>query len=31
MNRTYASGSDSNLALVPVEGGAMLTYRVNLP
>ena len=27
MNRTYASGSDSNLALVPVEGGAMLTYR----
>ena len=31
MNRTYASSSDSNLALVPVEGGAMLTYRLSLP
>jgi undecaprenyl-diphosphatase len=31
MNRTYASGSDSNVALVPVEGGAMLTYRITLP
>jgi membrane-associated phospholipid phosphatase len=31
MNRTYASGTDSNVALVPVAGGAMLTYRVDLP
>jgi membrane-associated phospholipid phosphatase len=31
MNRTYATGTDSNIALVPVEGGAMLTYRLTLP
>jgi membrane-associated phospholipid phosphatase len=31
MNRTYATGTDSNLALVPVAGGAMLTYRLTLP
>jgi membrane-associated phospholipid phosphatase len=31
MNRTYGSGSASGLSLTPVEGGAMLTYRVTLP
>jgi membrane-associated phospholipid phosphatase len=31
MNRTYATGAASNLTLVPVAGGAMLTYRVDLP
>jgi membrane-associated phospholipid phosphatase len=31
MNRTYGSGSASSLSLTPVEGGAMLTYRVALP
>jgi membrane-associated phospholipid phosphatase len=31
MNRTYASGAQSNFSLVPVEGGAMLTYHVTLP
>ena len=30
MNRRYASGGESHLALVPIEGGAMLTYRVTL-
>ena len=30
MNRTYGSGSASNLSLTPVEGGAMLTYRLTL-
>ena len=30
MNRTYGSGSASGLSLTPVEGGAMLTYRVSL-
>ncbi|GAC1662913.1 MAG: hypothetical protein PVS2B3_16500 [Steroidobacteraceae bacterium] len=31
MNRTYGSTSASSLSLTPVEGGAMLTYRLNLP
>jgi membrane-associated phospholipid phosphatase len=31
MNRTYGSGSASSLFLTPVQGGAMLTYRVTLP
>lgn len=31
MNRNYATGAASNLTLVPVAGGAMLTYRVDLP
>ncbi|MGH8266782.1 MAG: phosphatase PAP2 family protein [Steroidobacteraceae bacterium] len=31
MNRRYASGGESRLALVPIEGGAMLTYNVSLP
>jgi membrane-associated phospholipid phosphatase len=31
MNRVYGSGSASSLSLTPVEGGAMLTYRVTLP
>ena len=31
MNRTYGSTSASSLALTPVEGGAMLTYRLTLP
>jgi hypothetical protein len=32
MNRNYRSDEDasSGLMLVPVEGGVMLTYRVNL-
>ena len=30
MDRRYASGGESHLALVPIEGGAMLTYRVSL-
>ncbi|HEY8051489.1 MAG TPA: phosphatase PAP2 family protein [Steroidobacteraceae bacterium] len=31
MNRNYGSGSASSLSLTPVEGGAMLTYRLTLP
>lgn len=31
MNRRYGADSESHLALVPIEGGAMLTYRVSLP
>ncbi len=31
MNRRYATGDESHLALVPIAGGAMLTYRVTLP
>jgi membrane-associated phospholipid phosphatase len=31
MNRTYASGEQSNFSLVPVAGGAMLTYNLTLP
>ncbi|MBV8910666.1 MAG: phosphatase PAP2 family protein [Gammaproteobacteria bacterium] len=31
MHRRYANEVQSSLALVPVEGGAMLTYRLNLP
>jgi membrane-associated phospholipid phosphatase len=31
MNRTYASGVQSNFSLVPVAGGAMLTYNLTLP
>ena len=30
MNRVYGSGSASSLSLTPVEGGAMLTYRLTL-
>ena len=30
MNRRYGSGSEAHLALVPIEGGAMLTYRLAL-
>lgn len=28
MNRRYGTDTQSNIALVPIEGGAMLTYRV---
>jgi undecaprenyl-diphosphatase len=31
MDRRYAGGGESHLAVVPIEGGAMLTYRVSLP
>jgi membrane-associated phospholipid phosphatase len=31
MNRVYGGGSASSLSLTPVEGGAMLTYRVSFP
>jgi hypothetical protein len=31
MNRTYASDEQSHFSLVPVEGGAMLTYNLTLP
>ena len=31
MERRYASGGESRFALVPIEGGAMLTYRVSMP
>jgi undecaprenyl-diphosphatase len=31
MNRRYATDDESGLALVPIAGGAMLTYRVTLP
>jgi membrane-associated phospholipid phosphatase len=31
MDRRYGSGSESHLALVPIEGGAMLTYNLTLP
>jgi membrane-associated phospholipid phosphatase len=30
MDRRYGDGSESHLALVPIEGGAMLTYRVSM-
>lgn len=30
MNRRYGADSESHLALVPIEGGAMLTYRVSM-
>ncbi|HEV2287292.1 MAG TPA: phosphatase PAP2 family protein [Steroidobacteraceae bacterium] len=30
MDRRYGSGGESHFALVPLEGGAMLTYRVSL-
>ena len=30
MDRRYGESSESHLALVPVEGGAMLTYRVSM-
>ena len=31
MGRRYASDGESHLALVPIAGGAMLTYRVTMP
>ena len=31
MNRRYATGDESHLALVPIPGGAMLTYKVSMP
>lgn len=31
MDRRYASGGESHLALVPIERGAMLTYRMSMP
>ena len=31
MNRTYAADEQSHLSLVPVAGGAMLTYNLTLP
>jgi membrane-associated phospholipid phosphatase len=31
MHRRYGDSSESHLALVPIEGGAMLTYRVSMP
>jgi membrane-associated phospholipid phosphatase len=31
MDRTYGKSSESHLALVPIEGGAMLTYSVSMP
>jgi len=31
MNRTYGPGEQSNFSLVPIEGGAMLTYNLTLP
>lgn len=30
MNRRYATGDESHLELVPIAGGAMLTYRVTI-
>lgn len=30
MDRRYGDNSESHLALVPIEGGAMLTYRVSM-
>lgn len=30
MDRRYGAGGESHLALVPIEGGAMLTYRVSM-
>ena len=30
MDRRYGAGEESRLALVPIEGGAMLTYRVSM-
>lgn len=30
MDRRYGESSESHLALVPIEGGAMLTYRVSM-
>jgi membrane-associated phospholipid phosphatase len=29
MDRRYAAGGESHLAIVPIEGGAMLTYRIS--
>ena len=31
MDRRYGGESESHLALVPIEGGAMLTYKVSMP
>jgi len=31
MNHTYRSNAQSGLSLVPIEGGAMLTYNLTLP
>ena len=31
MDRRYGDSSESHVALVPIEGGAMLTYRVSMP
>jgi membrane-associated phospholipid phosphatase len=31
MDRRYGNNSESHLALVPIEGGAMLAYRVSMP
>jgi membrane-associated phospholipid phosphatase len=31
MNQVYRADEESNLSVVPVQGGAMLTYRVSLP
>jgi membrane-associated phospholipid phosphatase len=31
MHRRYATDDDSHLALVPITGGAMLTYRMSIP
>jgi len=31
MDRRYGDNSESHLALVPIEGGVMLTYRVSMP
>jgi membrane-associated phospholipid phosphatase len=31
VDRRYGTGGESRLALVPIEGGAMLTYKVSLP
>jgi hypothetical protein len=31
MDRVYRSADESNLSIVPIQGGAMLTYRLSLP
>jgi membrane-associated phospholipid phosphatase len=31
MNRVYRTDDESSLSVVPIQGGAMLTYRVSLP
>lgn len=31
MNRVYRTDEESSLSVVPVQGGAMLTYHVSLP